>query len=257
VASQRYHGAAHDGSSATSVGDDVNGFTFAERLRAGALDGACLYRRHGPLQGTQRIGVRLLRLLYAPHDDLVIRKELSEVEGPAPDGPFRLEPAGPQHVPLAATFYARRCYRRAAPSFAARLERGYSGLVALLGGEMVGYFWYVDGAMPDHPEVARYDIPLSDDGVYGFDLFLAEEHRGGGKATAFLGQVHRALRDSGYQTLWGYVESGNMASRWLFSIAGHSVVRRRRASRILSRLVIVDRKLYLEGSRGPRPLRAS
>jgi GNAT superfamily N-acetyltransferase len=195
------------------------------------------------------------RALYHVHDDLVIRKDLREDARPAPAGPFRVERAGPQHQQLAARYNARRCYRRATLAFRERLQNGYTGLVALLDGEMVGHMWCIDASShPDHPEVRRYAIDLADGEVYGFDFYLAEEHRGSGNATAFLDQVHAALRSLDYRVMWGYVESDNVASRWLFSIAGHAVVRRRRSLRILSRLLVVDRRIYLEGDGGMRPL---
>jgi GNAT superfamily N-acetyltransferase len=221
------------------------------------LDLACQARREGPRALAPRLARRVARAVYAVQDDLVISKDLSEAEAQPADGPFRIEPAGHEHLALAASFNARRCYRRATFGFRQRLERGYSGLVALADGEMVGHIWYFDGRThPDDPETARYDIALGDGDVYGFDLFIAEDHRGGGKATAFLDQVHATLRSLGYGTMWGYVESDNLASRWLFSIGGHVVVRRRRFARVLSRLLIIDRRVYFEGSDGIRPLLA-
>jgi GNAT superfamily N-acetyltransferase len=186
----------------------------------------------------------------------VIRRDLSQEDAAGSESPFHLEPAGPQHLPLAASFNAKRCYRRATAVFGERLARGYSGLVALMGDEMVGQVWWVDAGHPPHPEVVRFDIPMDDGEVYSFDLFLAEEHRGGGNATVFLDQVHAAVQGLGYRAMWGYVESDNVASRWLFSICGYTVVKRRRSWRILSRLLVMDRKVYLDGGRGLRPLLA-
>ncbi len=104
---------------------------------------------------------------------------------------------------------------------------------------MVGWICSADpGLHPHDAEIQRYGVPDRAAAVYGFDLVLAEEHRGQGNATALLDQVHAALASDGYRTLWGYVESDNLPSRWLFSICGHTVVGRSRSRRIFSRLLL-------------------
>ena len=195
-----------------------------------------------------------MRAVYASDDHLIIRKDLTE-QGPATDGAFRLERAGHQHLPLVAGFNAKRCFRRATDTFSDRLDRGYTGLVALHDGEMVGWIWCTDpGLHPYDAEIQRYGVPSRAAAVYAFDLVLAEEHRGRGNATALLAQIHAALASLGYRALWGYVESDNLPSRWLFSICGHTVVGQSRGRRILSRLLVVDRRVYVHGPRGLRPL---
>ncbi len=120
---------------------------------------------------------------------------------------------------------------------------------------MVGWIWCADPRRHPHDaEIQRYRIPDREGDVYAFDLFLAEEHRGQGNATALLDQIHATLASLGYRAMWGYVESDNVPSRWLFGICGHAVVGRSRARRILSRLLIVDQRVYLQGPRGLRPL---
>jgi GNAT superfamily N-acetyltransferase len=220
------------------------------RWRAAGQDLACLYRREGLVDLLRRLGGRLAHALVASEDHLIIRKDLPE-PGASTDGPFRLEPAGEQHLPLVATFNAKRCFRRATGTFRDRLARDYTGLIAVLDGEMVGWIWCADPRRhPDHPEIQRYRVPDGDADVYGFDLVLAEEHRGQGNATALLDEIHAALAALGYRAMWGYVESDNVASRWLFTISGHTVVGRSRGRRILSRLLILDRRVYVHGPRG-------
>jgi GNAT superfamily N-acetyltransferase len=228
--------------------------TVRRRWRAAVQDFRCIYRRDGINRLLRRFGGRLERAIFASDDHLIIRKDLTEVP-PATDGAFRLERAGDQHLPLVASFNAKRCYRRATDAFTERLERGYIGLVALRDGELVGWMWCADRRRHPHdPEIQRYRIADGEGDVYGFDLILAEEHRGQGNATALLVQIHSALASLGYRTLWGYVERDNVPSRWLFTLCGHAVVGRSRGRRILSRLLIVDRRVYFEGPRGLRPL---
>jgi GNAT superfamily N-acetyltransferase len=225
------------------------------RWRSASQDLACLYRRDGLAALLRRLGGRLAHALHASDDHLIIRKDLTE-PGPSPAGAFRLEQAAEQHLPLVASFNARRCFRRATDTFRDRLDRGYTGLIAIVDGQMVAWMWCADPRRHPHdPEIQRYGIPHSDADVYAFDLVLAEEHRGQGNATALLDAIHAELASHGYRALWGYVESDNVASRWLFSICGHAVVGRSRGRRILSRLLIADGRVYLHGPRGLRPLR--
>ena len=217
-------------------------------------DLVCLYRRDGLGGLLLRLGGRLLRAVYASDDHLIIRKDLTE-PGPATDSVFRLERADDRHLPLVIGFNARRCFRRATGTFGDRLDRGYTGLVALRDDQLVGWMWCADPSLHPHDaEIQRYGVPDRAAAVYGFDLVLAEEHRGQGNATALLAQIHAALASLGYRALWGYVESDNLPSRWLFSICGHTVVGRSRGRRILSRLLIVGRRVYVHGPRGLRPL---
>ena len=63
------------------------------------------------------------------------------------------------------------------------------------------------------------------------DLFLLEDHRGGGAGGYFMYQVERGLRERGYHRFWGFVVSDNRPARWLYSMRGYvqmwAVTRRR------------------------------
>ncbi len=92
------------------------------------------------------------------------------------------------------------------------LERGYRGFVGYVGHELVGYYWWVDGAIePRHSDIVNLglDIELGPGEVYGYDFFLLEEHRGDGKSMEFLAKIETALRAHGYRILWGYVVADN------------------------------------------------
>ena len=57
--------------------------------------------------------------------------------------------------------------------------------------------------------------------MYGGSLFLLPEHRGEGRAAEFLFRVESALRERGYRRIWGYVDKGNRAARWLYGTRGY------------------------------------
>ena len=68
-------------------------------------------------------------------------------------------------------------------------------------------------------------MELQDGDVYGFDFFLAPEHRGDGRAVEFLHAIETRLRGRGHDRLWGYVRGDNRPARWLYSMRGYEVVK--------------------------------
>jgi hypothetical protein len=51
----------------------------------------------------------------------------------------------------------------------------------------------------------------------------------------FLHKIEVALRDLGYEILWGYVVAGNKPARWLYSLRGYKPVRKVASRRLLGR----------------------
>jgi ribosomal protein S18 acetylase RimI-like enzyme len=88
------------------------------------------------------------------------------------------------------------------------------------GDDVAGYYWWVD-AGAGHPHLERLGIRLGPRDVYGYDFFLAEEHRGGGRAGEAVYGVETALAARGYEGLWGYVRADNLPARWLYSTRGY------------------------------------
>jgi len=151
----------------------------------------------------------------------VLSKRLDEIVGITFERRLRLTDLERADLPALAEFNRRRCDTRATARFAADLERGYRGFIARLDGDVAGYYWWADR---DHPQLERLGIRLSERDVYGFDFFLAEEHRGGGHAVEFVYAAETRLRELGYARLWGYVRSDNRPARWLYSIRGYETV---------------------------------
>jgi GNAT superfamily N-acetyltransferase len=184
-----------------------------------AADVACLVRREG-LRSTLR---KVRRGVAGASDEVVVlKKRLDEVSGIAFEPRLRLEELDRGTLPALAEFNRRQCDSRATRRFAANLERGCHGYVAYRGGTVAGYYWWVDGgAQPPHPHLRELDLRLGAGDVYGFDFFLAPEHRGEGRAVELLHGVETRLRDLGYRMLWGYVRSDNRPARWLYSVRGY------------------------------------
>jgi GNAT superfamily N-acetyltransferase len=186
-------------------------------LRALGSDLGCLLRRDGVRATVGRIGVGFKR-----GELLVIAKRLDDVHDISFEVALRVDELGPGALPALAELNGRRCDTRATARFAADLERGYQGFVAWLGDAVIGYYWWTDG---DHPHLRHLDVELVEGDVYGFDFFLAAEHRGEGRAVAFLHAIETALGKRGFRRLWGYVRADNRPARWLYDMRGYEVVR--------------------------------
>jgi GNAT superfamily N-acetyltransferase len=186
-------------------------------LRSLARDIGCLARRDGV-----RATLRKLRGAFARSELLVLEKRLDAIAPITFDRRLEVSELGPGSLPALADLNRRRCDRRATDRFAADLARGCRGFVAHDDGELAGYYWWADR---DHPHLDRLGITLADGDVYGFDFFLAPEHRGDGRAVEFLHAIESALAERGYERLWGYVRGDNRPARWLYSSRGYEVVK--------------------------------
>ena len=187
------------------------------QLRAIARDFACLARsgRLAPMLKGLKSGA-------AENELLVIVKRLDDIAGMTPAPEVSLEDLDASALSALASFNRRRCATRATDRMAADLAAGRRGFVGRAGNEIAGYYWWVD-AGTGHPHLGRLGVGLGPRDVYGYDFFLAEEHRGGGRAGEFLYGVETALAGRGYETLWGYVRADNRPARWLYSVRGYEV----------------------------------
>jgi GNAT superfamily N-acetyltransferase len=185
-------------------------------LRALGSDLGCLLRRDGVRETVRRLGGGFRR-----GELLVIAKRLDEIHDISFAADLRVEELGRHSLPALAELNRRRCDTRATARFAADVERGYRGFVGWVDATIVGYYWWIDG---DHPHLRRLGVELQPGEVYGFDFFVASEHRGEGRAVAFLHAIETALRDRGYARLWGYVRADNRPARWLYSMRGYEVI---------------------------------
>jgi GNAT superfamily N-acetyltransferase len=149
-------------------------------------------------------------------------------------GELQVRELGPEQMPALAELNRKRGRPEIQRLFAEYLGHGFHAFVAYLGGELVGYYWWVDRNIPRrYTDLHKLglEIELGEQDVYGSHFFLIEEHRGGGVAADFLFDVESSLRDRGFTRLWGYVAGGNRPARWVYSTRGYKptwVIRLRR-----------------------------
>jgi GNAT superfamily N-acetyltransferase len=207
-------------------------------LAANLADLRCLYRRHGLRELLRKLAGRVRLILFSREEIVILRKDLRAITEMEFSESLRIEELDAGDLTALFEFNRRRCDSKANARAVADVARGYRGYAGYVGGELVGYYWWVDRRMePRHRDIEHYglEIELDERAVYGFDFFLLEEHRGGGNSVEFLHKVETKLRERGYETLWGYVLAGNRPARWLYSMSGYEPVRRVAASRVLGR----------------------
>jgi GNAT superfamily N-acetyltransferase len=210
------------------------------RLALAVANLRCRLRRDGPWALLAKAARAFWSRLYSKQEVVVMSKDLTAITDMSFDESVEIEEFGDRHLDAMAEFNRRRCNTSADARAVAALERGYRGFVGYVGGELVGYYWWVDGEIePRHSDIERYGlgIELGAGEVYVYDFFLLEEHRGDGRAMEFLYKVESSLRDVGYRTLWGYVVAGNKPARWLYGLRGYKPVRTVVSRRVLGRLV--------------------
>jgi len=207
-------------------------------LATSLSDLRCRYRRDGLRVLLGKLGARLRAMLHSTSEVIVLEKDLGHVTDMEAEDKLRIEDFDASHLPAMSEFNRRRCYSAADARASAALERGYRGFVGYVGDELVGYYWWVDGAIePRHSDIVNYglDIELGPGEVYGFDFFLLEEHRGDGKSMEFLAKIETSLRDLGYRILWGYVVADNRPARWVYGLRGYESVRKVASRTVLGR----------------------
>jgi hypothetical protein len=200
----------------------------------------CHYRRSGPRAVIRKLARRLWAALHTHDEVVVMTKDLYAVMPVASEEVLRVEELTPDLLPAVYEFNRRRCFTQADARAPRALERGHRGFVGFVGDDPVGYYWWVDAEIePRHADIERLGLgfELGPGEVYGYDFFMLEEHRGGGKAMEFLNKIETSLNQLGYRLIWGYVEPDNRPARWLYGLRGYEPVKQVETRRILGRRV--------------------
>jgi GNAT superfamily N-acetyltransferase len=213
-------------------------------------------RRQGPHAALATLRHIARHRLYVRLDELIVARELGQ-DHPAPARcGVRVEAAEPRHLPVLAEFHRARCLTRRTALFGSAMAEGVRGMLGFVGDELVGYMWWLDARQAaDGSYLSRFDIPLRPDDVFGYNLFIAPDHRGGGTAVAFLDHAEAELARHGYRRMIGTVHTANLPARWLHETRGYEVLQRSTTRIVLHALVIVDGRPFLARRTGLRPLR--
>jgi GNAT superfamily N-acetyltransferase len=188
-----------------------------------------LARQTSPAEVGRKAGRRVHNAVRSQVAVIELVKELDGAGAPPASTRLELQPIDAGRLPDLHELNRRRCATRKTRRFAADLERGDHGFVAYLGDEAVGYYWFAD---PEHAgshrdlRRIRSGLELGPGEVYGYDLFILDEARGGNVASELLTLVEAALAARGHRRIWGYVEADNRPARWLYATRRYRATRR-------------------------------
>jgi GNAT superfamily N-acetyltransferase len=208
----------------------ATGFDSLRALRGLLYKLRRIVREEGLGTAARSVPRRLWSRVSMRLDMLVLVKDLDEAKplGPAA-ARLQLRPVERHDLPALAELNRERGVVSADARFAADIDAGYGGYVAIADGRVVGFYWWTDGraAPPSRASIgAAIDelglgIELEPGDVYGADLYVGERHRAGGTAQMLLDLVENDLRDRGYRRLWGYVHKSNRLGRWTYGLRGY------------------------------------
>ena len=184
-----------------------------------------------------RIAERIGRSVYHGWEDLVLRHDLGSYRDRQVQAEMHMRPAGEDMGALAKLGIGYR-----GPAY---LDLGYMGWIGYTDRKPFGFIWWSDrGAELPHPALNRYGVDLNATQACLFDFFVAPAFRGT-LAAAFLSSACTRLEADGFREVFGWVESDNVAARWLYSAQGWEEVRRVRSHLILSSFLLAERRVFI------------
>lgn len=179
-----------------------------------------------------------VRAQFVKRERLVVdMKRLDQIAVPARVGTLHVALLERRHLPALRELNRERGDLRGDARFAADLDAGYRGFAGFRDGQLVACYWWCDASMRPHRDLRRLGlgIELGAGDVYGFDLYVDKRHRAGGTASEMLFRVESALREQGFERLWGWVAEGNRAARWTYSSRGYRPMWMVERTRVLRR----------------------
>lgn len=153
----------------------------------------------------EAIATRTLRKVLRGDRMILFAQGLDDLpEVGSPDG-VTIARLQPRELPMLAYLASRRDL----DAFGALLAAGRIGVVAWRGGRAVGYAWMAERLAPD---VTRCPIPLPEEAVYLWDLYVLPAERGRGIGSALAAERLAIARELGYQEGWRMIAPRNLPS---------------------------------------------
>jgi GNAT superfamily N-acetyltransferase len=120
-------------------------------------------------------------------------------------------------------------------------KKGYRGFGVVKGGEVVGDIWYCTRGGPGqavrHPDLewfAWFGVELGEKDLYMFEMYVKPQERGGGLVNFLHGSALRALREKGFERVYGYCTADNIPALWVHRTLGYKELGRLKMHRLFS-----------------------
>ncbi|MCX5744252.1 MAG: hypothetical protein NT062_17320 [Proteobacteria bacterium] len=128
-------------------------------------------------------------------------------------------------------------------------DNHYHGLFAVVDGALVGHVWWFDdriSAADAHPHLSRLQLALAPGDVWGFDLYLAPAHRGGGASNDFFVLFRQHLDRAGYKRVYGHVDARKLPAVWLHKLQGYTSLKTVKSRVLFDRVLVTDGRVYVK-----------
>lgn len=185
-----------------------NEMRLPRRLRPGATvaDLRDAWREGGASQLAVEFREAVQFRLFRHGELLIIEYDLAHIApGELPDGvEVRICESPAEQGPLAAI-----TNRRTRERFRRATKGGRECLVAWRGDRPVGYTWLSDRIAHD---IEQFPIPLPEDALYGWDLYVHPSERRSGIGSALTRARLLRSRELGYRVGWRAIDTGNLAA---------------------------------------------
>jgi GNAT superfamily N-acetyltransferase len=201
--------------------------------------------RKAPL--ARQLLVRLRRFYRCDLEEIVLRRDLR----PEPyETRTPLEVVEADRDRILRFCRERQCGRETRVQLVSYLDNHYHGLLAVLGGQTIGYVWWFDARIDPadaHPHLRRFDVTLEAGDAWSFDLHIAPQHRGGGIANDYMVRFRKHLAARGIRRLFGHVSAANLPAVWLYKVERYTAVKTVRSQLFLDAAVLVrdDGRVFL------------
>lgn len=131
------------------------------------------------------------------------------------------------------------------------LNNGCEIFIAWQRNNIVGYTWWANNRMDPNIDdfvfkYVRDGVGLNDDFIYGVDLFIAPQYRGGNTATEFLYKVFLALSKLGYSKAFGGIYEKNTQARWLWMLLGFKEIETITVRRFFLFIYFANKTMFLK-----------
>ena len=203
---------------------------------------------------SKKFAVFLAARIYKPNTAVVLSKELAGNDVWNREDRLEVLPLQDVWDPSFRRFMEPDAgVTRVLSSFA---ENGYSCFIARLKGTVIGYMWWVDNRIPaerNHPHLDRFGIQLTDHDAYLFNLLIAREFRGDGRADEFLCKIQSELRRMGYKRTLGFVDEENKPARWLYGLHNWKDLKTIRSWTFFSFVMLSKGAVFINNNRWSSP----
>ena len=207
------------------------------------------YRKKGLIyvfkKATQSIIRNFIFLFYKKEDELILIKDLSEIQN-IKKNRISITEFQKEFIKKIMKLNQEQIKTKLNNRLLLNYVRNeYNGFVGLINNKIIGYIWWVDNKIKrdlNHPHLRRFNIELKDNEIYIFDFYISQEVRGSGIANEFLIKIMKNLKKNKYQRAYGVVSKDNVPAKWTYILTGWKVIKKIVGSEFLNLIYYSDYK---------------